>query len=238
MKRLILAAGLSGMMLGTAAPVFAQDTVIVTGARQDRSSANAYFTSSGPAAIGVTRRADYFITPLFVSSDSRNPDERVEELFAMLSATLTRAEAEGITLVAGQYTLEPVTSANMRALPVVGGNRPDTSRVQIYARIPLQNNAPSVRATAERIAAFKAAVPATGRSFIDVGTTGLAIDNPEQYRSAVVRHIAKESTDYASMFGAGYGVRITGLDGDLYWQQASETEVFLYIEHSFAIEPR
>ncbi len=95
-----------------------------------------------------------------------------------------------------------------------------------------------MRATAERIAAFKEVVPATGRSFIDVGGTGLAIDNPEQYRNAVVRHIAEESTEYASMFGDGYGIRIQGLEGELYWQQASETEVFLYIEHSFVIEPR
>lgn len=37
------------------------------------------------------------------------------------------------------------------------------------------------------------------------------------------------------MFGSGYGVDIDGLDGDLYWQQSSETEIFLYIEHSFSI---
>jgi len=240
MRKLILAAGFTAVLAGMAAPLIAQDTVVVTGARQSRSSGNAYFSAgnNGPSAIGVTRKADYFVTPLFVSSDSRNPDERVEELFAMLSATLGRADAEGITLVAGRYTLEPVTAANMRSLPIIGGNRPDTSRVQIYARIPLQGQSPSVRSTAVRIAAFKESVPATGRSFIDVGTTGLAIDNPEQYRGAVVRHIAEESTDYASMFGAGYGVRITGLEGNLYWQQASETEVFLYIEHSFVIEPK
>jgi hypothetical protein len=219
-------------------PLIAQDTVVVTGSRQDRSATNAYFTGSGStAAIGVTRRADYFVTPLFVSSDTRDPDVRVEELFTMLGATLDRAQAEGIALVAGRYTLEPVTRENMRALPTFGGNRPDTSRVQIYARIPLRGEAPSVRATAERIETFVKAIPATGRSFIDVGSTGLAIDNPEQYRSAVVRHIAEESTRYAEMFGNGYGVEITGLAGDLYWQQASETEVFLYINHSFVIRP-
>ncbi len=225
----------------TPLPLFAQDTVIVTGARQDRSALNAYIQprgGNGPSAIGVTRQADYFVTPLFVSSDSRNPDSRVEELFAMLSATLDRAESEGIDLVAGRYTLEPVTRENMRELPVTGGNRPDTSRVQIYARIPLRGEDPSVTGTAQRIARFVSQIPATGRSFIDIGSTALAIDNPEQYRKAVVRRIADESTDYAGMFGNGYGVSITGLDGELYWQQASETEVFLYIEHSFTIQPR
>ncbi|MDJ0641807.1 MAG: hypothetical protein QNJ15_03230 [Erythrobacter sp.] len=238
MKKLILLAAIAGVAMPM--PVFAQDTIVVTGSRQDRSSANAYFTSggSGPAAIGVTRKADYFVTPLYVSSDSRDPDVRMEELYAMLGAALDRAEAEGIALVAGRYTLEPVTRENMRKFPVTGGNRPDTNRVQIYARIPLRSDNSSVRGTAERIAAFVKSIPATGRSFIDIGGTGLAIDNPEQYRDAVVRHVAEEATKYAGMFGSGYGVDINGLDGNLYWQQASETEVFLYIDHSFTIRPR
>lgn len=222
-----------------AIPAAAQ--VVVTGARQDRSVTNAYFrggSGGGPSAIGLTRRADYFVTPLFVSSDSRNSEERIEELFGMLGDTIARARSEGITLVAGQFTLEPVTLENMRDLRVVGGNRPDTSRVQIYARIPLSGEAPSVRETSERIAAFVEAIPARGRSFIDVGTTGLAIDNPEQYRNDVVGHIAAESRRYAQMFGSGYGVEIRGLDSDLYWQQSSETEIFLYIEHDFVIRPR
>lgn len=236
MKRLIAFAALAS--LGLPFTAHAQETIVVTGSRQDRSSANAYFSSNGPPAIGVTRQADYFVTPLWVSSDSRDPDLRTEELFAMLAATLDRAQAEGIDLVAGSYGLKPVTRANMRALRQEGGNRPDTTRVQIYARIPLRGESPSVRSTAERIAAFVKSIPATGRSFIDIGSTGLAIDNPEQYRDAVVRHIAQEATKYASMFGPAYGVDISGLDGNLYWQQASETEVFLYIEHSFSVRPK
>lgn len=240
MKKLALITATAAAAV-VAMPAAAQDTVVVTATRSDRSATNQYLRplgSGGPSAIGVTRQADYFVTPLFVSSDSRDRTVRVEELFAMLSATLDLAAGQGIDLVAGQYTLEPVTKENMRSLPLLSGNRPDTNRVQIYARIPLRGEEPSVRGTAERIAAFVKDVPATGRSFIDVGSTALAIDNPEQYRSAVVRHIAQESTSYADMFGNGYGVSITGLDGDLYWQQASETEVFLYIEHSFVIEPR
>lgn len=237
MRKFVLIAGVAATLAGV--PALAQDgTVVVTASRMDRSATNAYFTSSGPSAIGLTRRADYFVTPLFVSSDSRDPDLRNDELFAMLGETIARAEAEGISLVAGRYTLSPVTQANMRELPIVGGNRPDTSRVQIYARIPLQGAAPRVSDTSARIGQFVAGIPASGRSFIDVGTTGLAIDNPEQYRLDVVRHIAQEATRYAGMFGNNYGVSIDGLDGQLYWQQSSETEIFLYIEHDFQIAPR
>ncbi|UAB78253.1 hypothetical protein INR77_00400 [Erythrobacter sp. SCSIO 43205] len=241
MKKLILLAA-AIVVAAPILPLAAQDTVVVTGSRQDRSALNAYLGpsrgGSGSSAIGVTRRADYFVTPLFVSSDSRNFEERREELFTMLGETLRRADAQGIDIVAGRYGLEPVTLENMRELPLMGGNRPDTNRVQIFARIPLRGNDPKVSKTAERIQAFVKAIPATGRSFIDVGSTGLAIDDPEQYRGDVVRHIAKEATGYAKAFGNDYGVTITGLDGDLYFQQSSETEVFLYIEHSFEISPK
>ncbi|MEL6708457.1 MAG: hypothetical protein AAFP79_09240 [Pseudomonadota bacterium] len=233
-KRVMLSALALAAVVVT--PLAAQKTIVVTGARQDRSAGNAYFkTNNGPAAIGITRRADYFVTPLYVSSDSRNYEERKNELFQMLGETLERAKAQGIDIVAGRYKLEPVTVQNMRELPLSSGSRPDTNRVQIYARIPLSGKDPRTRTTAAQIKAFVKGVPATGRSFIDIGTTGLAIDDPEQYRSDVVRHGAKEATGYAAMFGSGYGVDIDGLDGDLYWQQSSETEIFLYIEHSFSI---
>jgi hypothetical protein len=235
-KKLIILAGAIAA-IATTVPASAQ--VVVTGTRQDRSAGNAYFKGNNRvAAIGVTRRADYFVTPLYVSSDSRNYEERKTELFQMLDATLDAASAEGITLVAGRYTLEPVTKANMRDLRLESGSRPDTNRVQIYARVPLKGQNPNARDTAKRIKALVKDIPATGRSFIDVGNTSLAIDKPEQYRGDVVRHIAKEATGYAAMFGDGYGVEIEGLEGELYWQQSSETEVFLYIEHSFSIEPR
>lgn len=241
MKKLILLSAAIAVA-APGLPLTAQDTVVVTGSRQDRSSLNAYLApnrgGSGPSAIGVTRRADYFVTPLFVSSDSRDFTARKEELFTMLGETLRRADAEGIDIVAGRYGLEPVTLANMRELPLAGGSRPDTNRVQIYARIPLRGDDPKVAKTAERIKEFVKAVPASGRSFIDIGTTGLAIDDPEQYRRDVVAHIAKEAASYAKLFGNDYGVSIKGLHGDLYFQQSSETEVFLYIEHTFDIAPK
>jgi hypothetical protein len=240
MKRLILLASAIAVAMPIL-PVSAQQ-VIVTGARQDRSAVNRYLGpsrgGSGPSAIGVTRRADFFVTPLFVSSDSRNYDERRAELFKMLGETIQRAQAEGIDIVAGQYGLETVTLDNMRELPLTGGNRPDTNRVQIYARIPLTGDDPKISKTTARIKEFVKGIPATGRSFIDVGTTGLAIDNPEQYRRAVVREIATEANAYAKLFGNDYGVSITGLHSDLYFQQSSETEVFLYIEHTFDIDPK
>ena len=87
-----------------------------------------------------------------------------------------------------------------------------------------------------KIAAFVRSVPVTGRSFIETGSTVLGLSNPDQYRLAVVQAIADESK--AGQYGSDYGIEIRELDSELYWQQASETDVFLYIKHSFVIRPK
>ncbi len=227
---------LTSFLIPTAASAQDEGSIIVTGSRSDRSSFEYY--DDDQSAIGLKRTADYFVKRMYVSSDSRDRLVRKNELLAMLRETIRMAPQEGISLVAGEYSLKPVTLANMEELPIRGGNRPDTSRVTIYARIPIRSKDQRSDDTDRKIEAFVKKIPVTGRSFIDTGSTNLAINNPDQYRLAVVKAVADEAKRYANLFGSDYGVETRGLDSELYWQQASETEVFLYIEHSFVIKPK
>ncbi len=229
-------AALAALMPAAAAAQDSMSNVIVTASRSDRSGDRYY--DEQQSAIGLTRRADFFVKPLYVSSESRDPDQRREELLAMLRATIERASAAGVTLVAGDYTLTPVTLANMAELTIGSGNRPDTSRVQIYARMPVSSAVARVRDADQRITTFVRSVPVTGRSFIDMGSTVLGLSEPDQYRLDVVKAIADEARRYAAQFGPDYGIEIRGLDSELFWQQAGEAEVFLYIAHSFVIRPK
>ncbi len=235
MKKLIGLVVLAGMFAPIAG--MAQDTVVVTGSRIDRSDYDEFYDDE-QTAIGLTRKADFFVKPIYVNSDSRDAKVRSEEVTAMLTAAIERARVQGISLVAGEYTLAPLTMQSMEELPYGRGSRPDTTRVKIYARLPVGGKFKGVDQVDEAVLAFKDSVPATGRSYIETGGTDLAIDNPDQYRGAVVRAIADESKRYAAMFGNDYGIEIRGLDSDLYFKQASQTEVFLYIEHNFVIKPK
>ncbi|MEL7190166.1 MAG: hypothetical protein AAGK17_11485 [Pseudomonadota bacterium] len=236
MKKAIMAAALASIAMPIS--LSAQDTVVVTGSRIERSDYDEYYDDD-QSAIGLTRTADFFVKPIYVNSDSRDAKIRGSEVDAMLRATIERAQAQGISLVAGEYKLSPLTLGNMDDLLTYGrGNRPDTTRVKLYARLPVGGRFKGQDEVDEAVDAFGKSVPATGRSYIETGDTDLAIDNPDQYRGAVVRAIANEAKSYASMFGNDYGVEIRGLDSELYFQQASQTEVFLYIEHSFVISPK
>lgn len=236
-RKAILAAAALAVMVPT--PALAQDSglIVVTGSRVDRSDYDEYYDDE-QSAIGLVRTADFFVKPLFVNSDSRDAELRKSELKAMLRDTILRAEQAGISLVAGDYTLKPVTLDSIDDLDIRGGTRPDTSRVQIYARLPIGGASKRASEADERIKAFVKDIPVTGRSYIETGRTVLAINNPDQYRAAVVKAVADESKRYAAMFGSDYGVEIRGLDSQLYFKQASETEVFLYIEHNFVIKPK
>ncbi|WP_017664921.1 hypothetical protein [Porphyrobacter sp. AAP82] len=227
---------LCGMMPGAA---WAQDEgmIVVTGSRVDRDDYDQYY-DEGQSAIGLTRKADNFVKPLYINSDSRDPDVRRAEVTAMLGDVMRLAAAQGIALVAGDYKLVPLTPESLKALSYGVGNRPDTTRVKVCARVPVGGGFAGVRAVDAAIAAFVKSVPVTGRSYIETGGTDLAINNPQSYRGAVVKAIADEAKRYAALFGPDYGIELRGLDSELYFKQASETEVFLYIEHSFVIGPK
>lgn len=238
MKKLMIALGAASLAIPQVA--VAQDDealIIVTGSRVDREDYDEYYDDE-QAAIGLTRKGDFFVKSLFVSSDSRDADVRKAEVTTMLKETVAAAEAQGIALVAGNYTLQPVTLETIDELNFGRGRRPDTTRVTIYARLTVGGQANSVDDANEIITPFVKSIPANGRSYIETGSTSLAITNPDQYRGAVVRTIANEAKSYAAMFGSDYGVEIRGLDSELYFKQASETEVFLYIGHSFVIKPK
>ena len=237
MKKFALAAIAIAMLFPTQ-PVWAQDTVVVTGTRIDRSDYDEYYDDD-QSAIGLTRTADYFVKPIYVNSDSRDSKVRFQEVTAMLRATITHAQSQGISLVAGEYKLAPLTLENMEDITSYGrGNRPDTTRVQIYARLPVGGKFKGVDQVDELIYAFQKEVAATGRSYLEFGSTDLAIDDPDQYRGAVVKAIADESKRYAAMFGSDYGIEVRGLDSELFFKKSSQTELFLYIEHSFVISPK
>jgi hypothetical protein len=238
MRKLVLVCALAAMVAPAVAA--AQDDaamIVVTGSRVDRDDYDEYYDSD-QSAIGLTRKADNFVKPIYINSDSRDPATRRSEVTAMLDATIRLAAQKGIALVAGNYRLEALTPETREDLSYGNGSRPDTTRVKIYARLPVGGNYSRVDDVDTLITDFVKAVPVTGRSYIETGGTDLAINNPQSYRGEVVKAIADEAKRYAAMFGSDYGIEIRGLDSELYFKQASETEVFLFIEHNFVIKPK
>jgi hypothetical protein len=190
-KHCIMVAAMAAVV--APAPLAAQDeeSIVVTGSRVERDSYDQYYDDE-QSAIGLTRKADNFVKPIFINSDSRDPDVRRAEVTAMLEETMRLAARQGIVLVAGNYKLVALTPETLEDLAYGTGNRPDTTRVKIYARLPVGGSFTGVEDVDKAIAAFVKTVPVSGRSYIETGGTDLAINNPQGYRAAVVKAIADE----------------------------------------------
>lgn len=236
-KRWLQAAAVLALYMPAPLAAQSEELIVVTGSRNERGSYDAYYDEQ-QSAIGLTRKADKFVKPIYINSDSRGPEIRRAKVTAMLQETIRLAAKEGIALIAGDYRLVPLTEQTLKNLSFGTGTRPDTTRVKIVARLSVGERFARVGEVDTAIAAFVKTVPVSGRSYIETARTDLPINNPQANRGAVVKAIADEAKRYAAMFGNDYGVEIRGLNSGLFFKQASETEVFLYIAHTFVIRPK
>jgi hypothetical protein len=261
MKTILKTALLSAALF--AAPVIAQDDyqeVVVTGSLRSNSLSSvpvSIYSPPSPPVIGFKRQADSAVRNIDIVSDSREEDMRRREVQAMLLDAIDRAKKDGFSLVTGQLELVEVTRANWQdQFPELAGKVKDaddddddddddegqmayeddggSTVIRLKVKTKLDG---SINNAQQKIASFVKGVPATGRSLIvPQGGLALTIINPDQYRDEIYKRIATGATHAVSFYGPEYGVEVTGLDGDVSWQQVSNTEVFLYIPYSFKIE--
>lgn len=228
----------AAMLGAVAAPVAAQDAsapglgeVVVTANRL-----NARYAQQDRPVVGLRRQADSAVMSVSISSDSRDEADRKREIHAMLLSALDRAGAAGIEMVTGNFELVPVTKSNYQELPMFGAGRVDTSQVSFMVKTRL---AGSVANAEKKLGDFVKSVPKTGRGAIDKGSgVTLTIIDPDQYRGAIVKLVAENARAQAAVFGPDYAVQVNGIDGQLFWSQVSNTEVFLYIPYRFTIVPK
>jgi hypothetical protein len=262
MKAIYIAALCSAALF--AAPLIAQDDdsgmneVVVTGTRMSNSISPISIAQLQPPVIGFKRQADSAVRNIEIVSDSREEDMRRREVQAMLLDAIDRAKKDGFSLVTGQLELVEVTRANWQdQFPELAGKAKEDDEdddddddddedqlayeddggstvVRLKVKTKLDG---SINNAQQKISGFLKGVPATGRSLIEPkGGLALTIINPDQYRDEIYKRIATGAQHAVSFYGPEYGVEVTGLDGDVSWQQVSNTEVFLYIPYSFKIE--
>jgi hypothetical protein len=87
-----------------------------------------------------------------------------------------------------------------------------------------------------KIAKFIKAVPENGRSQMKPkGAMALTIINPEQYRDEIYQRVAAGAKHAGEFYGPDYGLEVTGLHGDVAWEQVSDTELFVFIRYNFSV---
>lgn len=233
------------------APAFAQDLnqgeIVVTASR----ARPTYFDSrtntvvetgdddaSGLPALGLRRRADFALLPVIIAGDTRDREQRRQEILTMVRSALDRARAAGVELSLGDFFVVPLTADNYRTLAFVGDGRPDSERVAFFVKTRLGATADEANAALTRLEQFVRSVPVAGRAEMRAsGALTLSIVAPDQYRNQLLDMIATDARAIATRFGPDQRVEAQGLDRPVEWRRAGVTEVFLYIPHRLIYRP-
>lgn len=217
-----------------AAAVIGAQEIVVTASRREAKDYDEHVP-----AIGLRRVADFAVQEVVIEGDTRDPDKRHDEIYAMVRGAIELAARRGgVELASGEIVVEPLTPANYRSLSLERDSRPDSERTRFLIKTRLGAGA-DARAALERITTFIKAVPTVGRAQIRIeGDLTLSVVNPDQYRTAVIDLVAADAKATAARLGPDYAVEVKGLDRPIEWSRASLAEVLLYVPYSYAVVPR
>jgi len=213
---------------------FNNANIVVTGTRV-RSDFEGY--SAAVPLVGYQRQADYLLQPVRITGDTRDTKQRLDEIYQTIGSFLRAANAQGFTIAYGDVVTADVTSGNLRDLPLSNAGRPDTSGITLYVSTKLVEM--DVATAQSRLAALVKGFKPVGRALVESGgSPSLSIVGPDRHRPQIAEAVAKDAARMAGLFGEGYAVEVTGLEGTVQWQRRGTTDLFLYIPYRLTITPR
>ncbi|MFU7529188.1 TonB-dependent receptor [Qipengyuania sp. ASV99] len=228
---LILCAALIAETAAVAQDLSRQE-IVVTGSRIDQDDYSDY-----QPAIGLRRKADFLVQEVAVRGDTRDGEQRAEEILAMLRAAIRSADRGAIELATGSYILTRLSLDNVEDVDLLDDRRPDAQRVNILVKAPLDGQ--SVAEAQAAIRAFIEGVPEVGRAQMDeMGDPTLSIVGPDSYRDAIIAEITSDAKRQAEVIGPDYAVELTGLNMPVQWTRAGPGEVLLFIPYELTLRPR
>lgn len=213
---------------------FNNANIVVTGSKI-RSDFDGY--SATVPLVGYQRQADYLLQPMRITGDTRDAKQRIDEIYQTIEGFLRAANAQGFTIAYGDVVTTDVTSANLRDLPLGNAGRPDTSGITLFATTKLATM--DVATAQSRLAALVKGFRPVGRALVENGgSPSLSIVGPDRYRPQIAEAVARDAARMAGLFGEGYAVEVTGLEGTVQWQRRGTADLFLYIPYRLTITPR
>lgn len=234
-RKQLIAAALAACCVAPASAQDGAEELVVTGARA--SQRNAVYAEVRVPAISLTRRADFVIADLRVSSDSREDSVRRQEVQRTLQNLADRARGGAVTLALQQDdTVRPFSmELSMRLL--TGGGRTDTSQVIVNIRTAVRDD-DTLDTARQRFRAFAASVRGEGRALVDMpGDVGLTLRDVPQYRAPLIDAIVGDARDIAQRLGAGYRAELTGLENPVAWRKSGDLQLTLFIDYQVRVVP-
>lgn len=190
--------------------------------------------------IQLQRRADNLVVSVRVVCDTRDADQRRREINETLRA-MARAAGADAAIELSLDSSGNVIAFDESMVPNLAffsdNGRPDTSAVTLVVKTPIAGD-DTLEASSDRIRAFVARAPRTGRSELRImDDWEPTVISPDQYRPAILAAIAGDAQSTAAAFGPDYRVEVGGLSRQVTWRQAGPLDLMLYIPYQLGVTP-
>ena len=234
-RTLFAAMALAAIFIAPAAAQEGAEEIVVSGARA--SQRNAIYDEVRVPAISLTRRADFVIADLRVSSDSRDEETRRQEVQRTLQNLADRARGGAVTLALQQDDTVRPFSMELAMRLLTGGGRTDTSQVIVNMRTAVRAD-DTLDTARQRFRTFAASVRGEGRALVDIpGDVGLTLRDVPQYRAPLIDAIVADARDIAARLGDGYRAELTGLENPVAWRKSGDLQMTLFIDYQVRVVP-
>ncbi len=184
------------------------------------------------SAISILRQADYVVMPIMVKSKQKDPIDRFTEMKAAKFAVMKQAEIEKVIRVTpGKIRISPKPISKYRQYEYFRETEEELS-----IAIIIDNTAKDIYDYAIRLRQFIDKVEAPGKSSYEAGTIELAVENPERYRSEVLKQIQKEIDATRGILGKKGKAILSGLESPVLIRQVENNNVEVSIDYTLSLE--
>lgn len=218
------------LLFSAVAPVFAQEggaveEIVVMGFRES-------LEYNEMPAITLKKKADFLTQQVRFVNDSRDPELRKREIISTIEAFIKESrKISNIALSYGDGFLAPVNLTDESLQIIEDRNRSDTSFVDIYIKVKLEENS-RVKEKIAELKNFISKGKKTGRTELErQGDIGLSIVNPEKYRYEIIRKIFEENSKLQELVKGSCEVSVSGLERRVQWERSEVGELTLFIPY-------
>lgn len=214
-----------------------QDEIVVTGSRVS------IYESEEIPFINLRAKPDFMIQEVYIESDSREEGARTKEVDATLKSLAARARSNKLIELNLQKTIETdddeieyLVPFDLAGIEYGRGSRPDTTRIYIIIKTPIDDKETSPEVIEKRLDDFIGSVATTGRAIVKpYGAVGLSIVDLQQYRLPLLQKLAEDNQSLKAIFGNENKILIEGLERQVRWRVTGPLQLTLYFPYKSAV---
>ncbi len=218
-------------MIALAVPAFADlssgsasGTIIVVAAPEPRT-----------VAISLTVPADYVSVPVHVTSQEKDTATSYENTREAIATITQKADESGIFKV--QTGVAELTQRRKGFGISSGSWAQPAAGADLYVLVPLSEDRDDIFAAGADAARFLDSIVLPEKIECELGNLQLAVENPEQYRSKLLKRMVQQLTDTIGATGDAFGrnVKLEGLESPVYVRQVNDKEVEVFLNYSLTM---